>query len=212
MIKIKNKINSKISIIFGILLLVVIVTLWYLTQNSKKINTSLKNLNNKITKNITKIKKGGKYTTKSGIKYEIIKLGTGEKPIATDTVEVDYVGTFLDGKIFDSSIKRGKKAIFSLNHVISGWTEGLQLMPVGSKFKFEIPARLAYGEGMCIPKSIIEKNKRKISKEAYTGKKCLAKTEKGEEDGEFLVNPRNKMSGKDLIFDIELFGIKKAEK
>ncbi len=162
---------------------------------------------------MTEIKEGEKYETESGIKYEVIKLGTGEKPEATDIVEVHYHGTFPDGKVFDSSVDRGEKISFGLNQVIAGWTEGLQLMPVGSKFKFEIPARLAYGEtsDICVPKSFLETAQgQSIPKEAYTGKKCTAKTESGEEEGEYLINPQaHPMSGKDLIFEVELFGIEK---
>jgi FKBP-type peptidyl-prolyl cis-trans isomerase len=90
--------------------------------------------------------KAGVKVTASGLQYEVIKMGTGPKPKATSTVRVHYVGTLLDGTEFDSSIKRGQPAEFPLNGVIKGWTEGVQLMPVGSKFKFTIPSELAYGE------------------------------------------------------------------
>ena len=87
-------------------------------------------------------------TTASGLKYQVLKQGTGTvSPKATDTVKVHYHGTFLDGKVFDSSVQRGEPATFPLNQVIAGWTEGLQLMKVGDKFKFEIPPDLAYGPG-----------------------------------------------------------------
>ncbi|MCP5454547.1 MAG: FKBP-type peptidyl-prolyl cis-trans isomerase [Spirochaetaceae bacterium] len=91
-------------------------------------------------------KKTGVTTTASGLQYEVIKLGTGPKPIESDTVRVDYVGTFLDGKEFDSSINAGEPVVFPVAMVIPGWVEGLQLMPVGSKYKFYIPSALAYGE------------------------------------------------------------------
>ena len=84
--------------------------------------------------------------TASGLQYEIIKMGNGEKPNATDKVEVHYHGTLEDGMVFDSSVDRGETISFPLNRVIKGWTEGVQLMPVGSKFKFIIPPELAYGE------------------------------------------------------------------
>ncbi|MBS0556069.1 MAG: FKBP-type peptidyl-prolyl cis-trans isomerase [Proteobacteria bacterium] len=92
-----------------------------------------------------KAKKGVKVTA-SGLQYEVVKEGTGPKPVKTDSVTVNYVGTKIDGTEFDSSIKRGQPAKFPLANVIPGWTEGLQLMPVGSEYKFFIPAKLAYGE------------------------------------------------------------------
>ena len=84
--------------------------------------------------------------TRSGLKYEVYQEGKGNKPKATDVVVVHYAGKFPDGKPFDSSIERGEPAVFQLDQVIKGWTEGLQLMPVGSKYKFFIPSALAYGE------------------------------------------------------------------
>jgi FKBP-type peptidyl-prolyl cis-trans isomerase len=86
-------------------------------------------------------------TTVSGLKYTVLKHGTGTvSPKATDTVKVHYHGTLLNGTIFDSSVQRGEPISFPLNGVIRGWTEGLQLMKVGDKFKFEIPPDLAYGQ------------------------------------------------------------------
>lgn len=84
--------------------------------------------------------------TASGLQYEVIKMGTGAKPKATDEVKVHYEGKTIDGKVFDSSYNRGEATTFPLNQVIRGWTEGMQLMPVGSKFKFYVPSELAYGE------------------------------------------------------------------
>ena len=95
---------------------------------------------------VMKLKVGEEITTESGLKYEVITLGTGEKPSESDKVEVHYHGTLLDGTVFDSSVDRGETIKFGLNQVIKGWTEGLQLMPTGSKFKFTIPSELAYGE------------------------------------------------------------------
>lgn len=89
--------------------------------------------------------KDGVKTTSSGLQYEVIKMGKGAKPTATSTVKVHYEGTLIDGTIFDSSIQRGEPIEFPLNGVIKGWTEGLQLMPVGSKFRFYIPQELGYG-------------------------------------------------------------------
>jgi FKBP-type peptidyl-prolyl cis-trans isomerase FklB len=85
-------------------------------------------------------------TTASGLQYEVLKLGEGDKPWATHTVTCHYHGTMIDGTIFDSSVQRGVPASFPLNMVIKGWTEGLQLMPTGSKFRFFIHPSLAYGE------------------------------------------------------------------
>ena len=91
-------------------------------------------------------------TTASGLKYQVLKHGTGTvSPKATDTVTVHYEGKLLDGTVVDSSIARGQPASFPLNRVIPGWTEGLQLMKVGDKFKFVIPANLAYGPNSPTP-------------------------------------------------------------
>lgn len=92
------------------------------------------------------MKKKGVFTTSSGLQYEVIKSGTGGiSPDAVDTVIVHYKGTLLDGTVFDSSIDRGQPAKFKLSEVISGWTEGVQLMKTGDKWKFFVPSDLAYG-------------------------------------------------------------------
>jgi len=89
--------------------------------------------------------KAGVTTTASGLQYEVIKMGTGAKPTAKNTVKVNYVGTLIDGTEFDSTVKRKEPATFPVGGVIPGWTEALQLMPVGSKFKIYIPASIGYG-------------------------------------------------------------------
>ncbi|MFO1391654.1 MAG: FKBP-type peptidyl-prolyl cis-trans isomerase [Agitococcus sp.] len=91
-------------------------------------------------------KKAGVITTASGLQYEVLTQGTGAQPTATDTVEVHYEGKLTDGTVFDSSIARGQPASFRLDQVIAGWTEGVQLMKAGSKYRFAIPSALAYGE------------------------------------------------------------------
>lgn len=97
--------------------------------------------------------KGDMIATASGLKYQVLKKGTGAvSPKATDTVNVHYHGTLLDGTVFDSSVERGQPISFPLNGVIPGWTEGVQLMKVGDKFKFEIPPNLAYGANSPSPK------------------------------------------------------------
>lgn len=90
-------------------------------------------------------KKEGVKVLPSGLQYTVIKEGTGKKPKATDNVKCHYEGTLIDGTMFDSSIKRGEPAVFPLNGVIAGWTEGLQLMAEGAKYRFFIPYNLGYG-------------------------------------------------------------------
>ena len=99
-------------------------------------------------------KREGVKVTASGLQYEILEPSLGQKPEATDTVRVHYEGTLIDGTVFDSSYRRDESITFPLNGVIAGWTEGLQLMSIGSKYKFFIPYQLAYGErgaGQSIP-------------------------------------------------------------
>jgi FKBP-type peptidyl-prolyl cis-trans isomerase FklB len=92
-------------------------------------------------------KKAGVVTTASGLQYQVLKEGNGKKPSAKDTVKCHYEGFLIDGTVFDSSVQRGEPATFPLQQVIAGWTEGLQLMQEGAKYRFFIPYRLAYGEG-----------------------------------------------------------------
>ena len=99
-------------------------------------------------------KKPGVKTLPSGLQYEVLREGNGRKPTATDEVECHYEGTLINGQVFDSSYRRGETATFGLNQVIKGWTEGLQLMQEGAKYRFFIPYNLAYGEqgaGQAIP-------------------------------------------------------------
>ncbi|GAA3648833.1 FKBP-type peptidyl-prolyl cis-trans isomerase [Flavivirga jejuensis] len=91
------------------------------------------------------ISKEGVETTESGLQYIVMKAGTGEKPVPASKVKVHYHGTLIDGTVFDSSVDRGEPTQFGVSQVIKGWTEGLQLMSVGSKYKFFIPQELAYG-------------------------------------------------------------------
>ena len=88
----------------------------------------------------------GVITLPSGLQYKVLKEGSGKKPKATDQVKCHYEGTLIDGTVFDSSYRRGEPAVFPLNGVIAGWTEGVQLMSEGAKFRFFIPFNLAYGE------------------------------------------------------------------
>lgn len=99
-------------------------------------------------------KKEGVVTLPSGLQYQVLREGNGKKPAATDQVECHYEGTLINGQVFDSSYRRGETATFGLNQVIAGWTEGLQLMQEGAKYRFFIPYSLGYGErgaGQSIP-------------------------------------------------------------
>ena len=109
-------------------------------RDSKKIKEEGANF---LAENKTK---SGVLTTESGLQYQVVTEGKGAKPTAADKVKVHYTGTLLDGTKFDSSVDRGEPAEFGVGQVIKGWTEGLQIMPVGSKYIFWIPSELAYGE------------------------------------------------------------------
>ena len=90
--------------------------------------------------------RAGVVTLPSGLQYQVLQQGNGEKPKATDKVKCHYHGTLINGTVFDSSVERGTPAVFGVNQVIPGWVEALQLMPVGSKWRLFIPSNLAYGE------------------------------------------------------------------
>ena len=104
--------------------------------------------------------KPGVITTASGLQYQVIRAGQGPKPAAKDTVLVHYEGKLVDGTVFDSSYQRGQPAAFPLDQVIPGWTEGVQLMTVGSKYHFVVPPQLAYGSqgagGVIPPGAVLE--------------------------------------------------------
>lgn len=127
---------------------------YFSAQQAKKFETHIEESNKFFAENG---KKEGVKQTESGLQYKVLKEGTGPKPTATDKVKVHYHGTLLDGTVFDSSVERGEPISFGLDRVIKGWTEGLQLMPVGSKYVFYIPSELAYGQNPR-PGGVIEPN------------------------------------------------------
>ncbi|OUO50063.1 peptidylprolyl isomerase [Parabacteroides sp. An277] len=105
-------------------------------------------INKKAGEEFLHVNKGraGVVELPSGLQYQVLKQGTGEKPKATDKVKCHYHGTLINGTVFDSSVDHGTPAVFGVNQVIPGWVEALQLMPVGSKWRLFIPSQLAYGE------------------------------------------------------------------
>ena len=111
--------------------------------NKEKSSANLKAGQDFLEANKTK---PGVVTLPSGLHYTVLVEGSGPKPDATNKVTCHYHGTLIDGTVFDSSVKRGQPATFPLNAVIKGWTEGLQLMPTGSKWRFFLPPQLAYGD------------------------------------------------------------------
>lgn len=124
----------------------------YLQEKEEKRNASLKEEGEKFLADNSK--RAGVVTLPSGLQYEVLREGNGRKPKATDQVECHYEGTLIDGTKFDSSYDRGETATFPLNQVIKGWTEGLQLMQEGAKYRFFIPYHLGYGSrgaGQSIP-------------------------------------------------------------
>lgn len=112
---------------------------------SKKQEAAARNLEEGLSFLQANREKEGVTELPSGLQYEVLQMGTGEKPGAVDAVTCHYEGRLLDGTAFDSSYQRNQPATFPLNRVIPGWTEGLQLMPTGSKFRFFIPSELGYG-------------------------------------------------------------------
>ncbi len=116
------------------------------TYLDKKKQVAYGNLKSEGEKFLIENKKNkGVQTTDSGLQYEILKSGNGEKPLKSDSVTVHYHGTLIDGTVFDSSVNRGNPATFGVQQVIPGWTEALQLMDIGSKYRLFIPQELAYG-------------------------------------------------------------------
>lgn len=116
---------------------------YFSEQQKKKQEAALAKERDFLEKNA---QRPGILTTESGLQYEVITMGNGAKPKATDRVKVHYHGTLSNGEVFDSSVERGEPAVFNLGGVIKGWTEILQMMPVGSKWIVTIPSKLAYGE------------------------------------------------------------------
>jgi FKBP-type peptidyl-prolyl cis-trans isomerase FklB len=116
---------------------------------SKRMETNLKEGQDFLAANKAK---PGVTELPSGLQYQILTEGTGPKPTANNNVKCHYHGTLIDGTVFDSSVQRGQPASFPLNQVIKGWTEGLQLMSVGSKWRFFIPPHLGYGDRQAGPK------------------------------------------------------------
>lgn len=128
-----------------------IVNTFFMEQEKKQADTTKAEGKKFLEENA---KKEGVVTLPSGLQYTVLREGNGKKPTATDVVECDYEGTLINGNVFDSSYSRGEHASFPLNQVIAGWTEGLQLMQEGAKYRFFIPYNLAYGErgaGQSIP-------------------------------------------------------------
>jgi FKBP-type peptidyl-prolyl cis-trans isomerase FkpA len=119
-------------------------------MQAKKLEEMQTQAKNNVTEGATFLaangKKPGVKTTASGLQYQAVTEGKGPKPVASDTVRVHYKGALLDGKTFDSSYDRNEPVVFALEQVVPGWKEGLQLMPVGSKYKLWIPSKLGYGE------------------------------------------------------------------
>lgn len=144
---------------FVVLALVIALAVFYFNRNSNSKKVAIENI--AIGQKFLASNKGtdGIRETDSGLQYQVLRQGEGaEHPTPRSKVKVHYHGTLIDGTVFDSSVERGSPISFGLNQVISGWTEGVQLMVVGDKFKFFIPAELGYGEkatGAIAPGSLL---------------------------------------------------------
>jgi len=144
---------------YVVLVIVIALTVFFFTRSSN--NKKVAGENNAISKDFLAKNKtvAGVAETASGLQYQVLEQGEGtEHPRASSKVKVHYHGTLLDGSVFDSSVDRGEPISFGLNQVISGWTEGVQLMVVGDKFKFYIPSKLGYGNrsaGKIAPGSLL---------------------------------------------------------
>lgn len=144
---------------YVVLVLVIALAVFYFNRNANSKKVAAENI--AIGKDFLAKNKGvdGIIETASGLQYQVLHQGEGaEHPTASSKVKVHYHGTLLDGTVFDSSVERGAPISFGLKQVISGWTEGVQLMVIGDKFKFFIPAELGYGEksaGAIAPGSLL---------------------------------------------------------
>lgn len=130
----------------ALIILVIACIAFYFYNNANNQKAAALNLEKGSEFLAENSKKEGVKTTASGLQYEVLQSGSGEShPTASSTVRVHYHGTLIDGTVFDSSVERGETISFPLNRVIPGWTEGVQLMKVGDKFRFFIPSNLGYG-------------------------------------------------------------------
>lgn len=144
---------------YVVLIVVIALITLYINRNSNNKKAAIENiaLGNKFLTENKMVE--GVIETNSGLQYQVLEQGEGEEhPTASSKVKVHYHGTLLDGTVFDSSVERNEPISFGLNQVISGWTEGVQLMVVGDKFKFFIPSKLGYGDrsaGKIAPGSVL---------------------------------------------------------